>query len=101
MRRRVFLGVGSNLGDRRAHLRRAIAAMPDVVAVSSLWETEPIGGPDQDAFLNAVVELETDRTARELLILCRQLEGEAEREDLINPGALLARAAVLRAVEDD
>lgn len=53
--------------------------MPDVVGVSSLWETAPVGGPDQGAFLNAVVELRTDLSARELLDLCRDLEAAAER----------------------
>jgi 2-amino-4-hydroxy-6-hydroxymethyldihydropteridine diphosphokinase len=77
--RRALLGIGSNLGDRRAHLRTAVASMPDLVAVSSLWETAPVGGPEQGAFLNAVVELDTDLTARELLLLCRALETTAER----------------------
>lgn len=79
MTRRAFLGIGSNLGDRRATLRRAVESMPDVVAVSSLWETAPVGGPDQGAFLNAVVELRTELSARELLELCRELESAAER----------------------
>ena len=79
MTRRVLLGLGSNLGDRRAQLRRAVAEMPDLVAVSSLWETAPVGGPEQGAFLNAVVQLETDRSPRELLLLCRELEMSAER----------------------
>lgn len=53
--------------------------MPDVVAVSSLWETAPVGGPEQDSFLNAVVQLATDLSARELLSLCQELEAAAER----------------------
>ena len=52
---RVFLGLGSNLGDRREHLRTAIASLPDVVAVSDAYETDPVGGPDQGRFLNLVV----------------------------------------------
>lgn len=76
---RALLGLGSNLGDRQAFLRRAIADMPDVAAVSDLFETDPIGGPDQGAYLNVVVELATDLTARDLLELCRRLEAEAER----------------------
>ncbi len=79
MTRRAFLGLGSNLGDRRANLRRAIAALPDLVAVSDLYETDPVGGPDQGAFLNCVVELDTDRSPRELLELCRSLEEAARR----------------------
>jgi 2-amino-4-hydroxy-6-hydroxymethyldihydropteridine diphosphokinase len=76
---RAFLGLGSNLGDRRALLAEAVAALPDVVAVSPLYETDPVGGPEQGAFLNLVVELDTDRTPRELLALCQQREQAAER----------------------
>lgn len=53
--------------------------MPDVVKVSSLYETEPIGGPDQESFLNCVVELDTELTPRELLGLCQELETAANR----------------------
>ena len=77
---RAFLGLGSNLGDRWAHLRAAVAAVPDVVAVSPVYETAPVGGPDgQGAFLNCVVELDTQRSPRELLELCRELEQAAAR----------------------
>ena len=79
MKRRAFLGLGSNLGERLAYLRGAVEAMPDVAAVSSLYETDPIGGPEQGAFLNCVVELDTNLTPRELLELCRTLEAAAER----------------------
>jgi 2-amino-4-hydroxy-6-hydroxymethyldihydropteridine diphosphokinase len=77
---RAFLGLGSNLGDRVGHLRAAIAAIPDLVGVSPVYETEPMGGPiGQDPYLNVVVELMTDRTPRQLLDLCRKLEADAGR----------------------
>jgi 2-amino-4-hydroxy-6-hydroxymethyldihydropteridine diphosphokinase len=76
---RAFLGLGSNLGDRWALLEAAVAALPDVVAVSPLYETDQVGGPDQGAFLNLVVELDTDRTPRELLALCAEREEAAAR----------------------
>ncbi len=76
---RAFLGLGSNLGDRRARLRTAVAALPDVVAVSPVYETDPVGGPEQGAFLNVVVELSTDRSPRELLGWCAELEAAADR----------------------
>jgi 2-amino-4-hydroxy-6-hydroxymethyldihydropteridine diphosphokinase len=76
---RAFLGLGSNLGDRRAILRRAVGAIEDLVAVSPVYETEPVGGPDQGAFLNIVVELATRRSPHELLELCRRLEQDAGR----------------------
>jgi 2-amino-4-hydroxy-6-hydroxymethyldihydropteridine diphosphokinase len=77
---RAFLGLGSNLGDRVAHLREAVAATPDVVAVSPVYETDPVGGPDeQGAYLNLVLELATSLDARGLLEVCRRLETAAGR----------------------
>ncbi|HVM55496.1 MAG TPA: 2-amino-4-hydroxy-6-hydroxymethyldihydropteridine diphosphokinase [Acidimicrobiales bacterium] len=76
---RAFLALGSNLGDRGQHLRDAVAAMPDVVAVSPVYETGPVGDPDQGRYLNAVVELDTERTPRQLLELCGELERAAKR----------------------
>ena len=76
---RAFLALGSNLGDRRRYLRDAVEAIPDLVGQSDLYETDPIGGIDQGAFLNMVVELDTDRSARELLELCQSLERAAAR----------------------
>jgi 2-amino-4-hydroxy-6-hydroxymethyldihydropteridine diphosphokinase len=77
---RAFLGLGSNLGDRRSYLRGAVESLGDeVVAVSSVFETDPVGGPEQGPFLNLVVELDTERSPHELLDECRRLEQEAER----------------------
>ncbi len=77
---RAYLGLGSNLGDRRAHLRAAVAALPDVVAVSPVYETEPLGGPPgQQPYLNLVVELDTDLSPRDLLAVGNQLEETAGR----------------------
>ena len=77
---RAFLALGSNLGDRRAYLRAAVDRLPDVVAVSHLYETDPVGGPPgQGAFLNCVVELQTTRTPRELLAVAQAAEAAAER----------------------
>jgi 2-amino-4-hydroxy-6-hydroxymethyldihydropteridine diphosphokinase len=76
---RTFLSLGSNIGDRRAYLSEAIRSLPDVVAVSPVYETDPVGGPDQGAFLNLVVELDTDLAPNELLGLCHRLETAANR----------------------
>ncbi|HUZ08564.1 MAG TPA: 2-amino-4-hydroxy-6-hydroxymethyldihydropteridine diphosphokinase [Acidimicrobiales bacterium] len=82
-RRRAFVGLGSNLGDRHEQLRRAVLALRsagDVVGVSPLYETEPVGGPPgQGEFLNLVVELWTADSARRLLERCRELELDARR----------------------
>jgi 2-amino-4-hydroxy-6-hydroxymethyldihydropteridine diphosphokinase len=78
--RRAFLGLGSNLGDREAHLRAAVAGLPDVAAVSPVYETEPVGGPaDQPAYLNVVVALDTDLSPRQLLDVAHRLEADARR----------------------
>lgn len=80
MGRRAFLALGSNLGDRWALLRRGVAALPDVVAVSPVYETDPVGGPeDQGAFLNLVVELDTDLSPRRLLEAAHRAEADAQR----------------------
>ncbi len=68
----AYLGLGSNLGDRLETLQRAVDLLADrgarAVASSRVWETEPIGGPDdQPPFLNAVVRVETDLDADDLL----------------------------------
>ena len=79
---RAFLGLGSNLGDRVQYLRDAVATLRDVglVAVSPVYETEPVGGPaDQGSYLNLVAELRTDRTPHELLGVCHRLETAAAR----------------------
>jgi 2-amino-4-hydroxy-6-hydroxymethyldihydropteridine diphosphokinase len=75
----VFLSLGSNIGDRRAHLQRAVEMLPGVLAVSPLYETDPVGGPDQDPYYNIVVELRTEMTPHQLLGLCHRLEANAER----------------------
>lgn len=76
---RAFLGMGSNLGDRARHLRDAVASLRDVVAVSSVYETDPVGGPEQAPFLNLVVELDTVLDGRGLLAECRRLEAAGGR----------------------
>ena len=69
---KAFIGLGSNLGDREASLRQALehlATAPETVVVraSSLYDTEPVGVEDQPHFLNAVAQLETQLTPRQLL----------------------------------
>jgi 2-amino-4-hydroxy-6-hydroxymethyldihydropteridine diphosphokinase len=77
---RAFLGLGSNLGDRLAYLQGAVDALPDVVATSPVYETDPVGGPGgQGPYLNAVVELDTALSARELLDWCGRCEAAAQR----------------------
>jgi 2-amino-4-hydroxy-6-hydroxymethyldihydropteridine diphosphokinase len=97
--RRAFIGLGSNLGDRRSLLAAAVAALRgggDVRAVSPLYETEPVGGPgDQGPFLNLVVELVTDDSPRQLLARCQAVEAAGERVRTVRWGPRTVDADVL------
>jgi 2-amino-4-hydroxy-6-hydroxymethyldihydropteridine diphosphokinase len=97
--RRAFIGLGSNLGDRRAALRQGVTQLEaggDVTAVSPLYETEPVGGPeDQGAFLNVVVELATPASPRQLLARCHELEEAAHRVRTVRFGPRTLDADVL------
>jgi 2-amino-4-hydroxy-6-hydroxymethyldihydropteridine diphosphokinase len=86
---RAYVGLGSNLGDREQTLRAALAALAahpalEVVAVSSLIDTEPVGYTAQPRFLNGVAALETGLSARELLELLLEVERRfgRSREDV-------------------
>lgn len=75
----AYLGLGANLGDRLANLQRAVDLLAEVsglrVARSSrVYETEPVGGPEQPEYLNAVVEVETDLAPHDLLEACLSVE---------------------------
>jgi 2-amino-4-hydroxy-6-hydroxymethyldihydropteridine diphosphokinase len=78
-----YLGLGSNVGDREAHIRRAIKELGEsveVLASSSLYETEPVGEVlDQPDFLNAAVRIRTGLSPIELLSLCKGIELEMGR----------------------
>ena len=77
---RALLGLGSNMGDSWAILREAVGSLSGVVAVSPVYRTDAVGGPaGQDPFLNIVVEIDTDLTARQLLGVCHRLESAADR----------------------
>lgn len=78
----AYIGIGSNMGDRKANCRRAVellARSVRIVRMSSLYYTEPVGYDDQDDFLNAVAAVETELAPRELLVLCRSVENEMGR----------------------
>jgi len=75
----AYVGLGSNLGDRE-HLIRQAAELIDAVRLSSVIETEPWGYSEQPLFLNAVAELETPLTARQLLDHLLDVESRLGRE---------------------
>lgn len=77
--RKGYLGLGSNVGERESHLRAAIELLRErgveVEAVSSTYETEPVGEVlDQDDFLNAAVRIRTGLEPEALLDLCKEIE---------------------------
>lgn len=80
----AHLGLGSNVGDRRAHLQAAVGALPGrgvrVLESSSVYETEPVGEvTEQRAFLNACVRVECDLEVEALLAACKAVEREVGR----------------------
>lgn len=81
--KRAYLGLGSNLGDRLSQLQFAIDELKrngqHVTKVSQIYETDPVGPPQPD-YLNAVVAIETDLTARELLDIVLDIESQTGRE---------------------
>lgn len=82
--RKGFLALGSNLGDRNKNLRNAIDALRShpgirVTKESSFYDTEPVGGPDQGRFLNAVVRIRTTLEPEELLNAVLGIENDLGR----------------------
>jgi 2-amino-4-hydroxy-6-hydroxymethyldihydropteridine diphosphokinase len=100
---RAFIGLGSNLGDRWAHLRRAVnqlraGSRAPVTGVSRVYETSPVGGPPgQDPYLNVVVGLavQPDADPYRLLEECRRLEAAAGRVRAVRWGPRTLDADVL------
>lgn len=82
MTNRAAIALGSNLGDRLSHLRFAIerlGGLGTVAAVSSVYETAPVGGPEQGPYLNAVVVVDTPLSPAELLAATQAIEADAGR----------------------
>jgi len=81
----AYIGLGSNLGDRLDHLQRAVErlhadARTAVVAVSSVYQTDPVAGPeDQEPYLNIAVRVATRRSPARLLRLCHDVEAAGGR----------------------
>jgi 2-amino-4-hydroxy-6-hydroxymethyldihydropteridine diphosphokinase len=77
MTRRVYLSLGSNLGDREAHLRDALHGLEDELTIrqaSSLFRTDPVGVTEQPEFVNLVVEADTDLEPLQLLQQVKRVE---------------------------
>ena len=78
-----FFGLGSNLGDRLQNLVAALARLAaegDAVTVSSIYESEPVGGPEQDDFLNLVCAVKVEKKPLEMLQAVKAIEVELGRQ---------------------
>lgn len=81
---RVFLSLGSNLGDRLSNIQQAVSSLSmsehiKILKTSSFYETEPWGNKDQEWFINAAIAIDTDFTCEELLKFCQSIEAQLGR----------------------
>lgn len=94
----VFLGLGTNLGDRAANLRTALAALSavaDIDATSAVYETAPLYVTDQPAFLNMAVRVRTELAPRALLAALKEMEGQLGRVASLRYGPRLIDLDIL------
>lgn len=83
----AIVALGSNLGDREGFLRHAIRELGNVVAMSDVYETEPVGGPDaQGAYLNMVVKVDTSLDPYAFIRRCQRIESSALRQRVVHWG---------------
>lgn len=94
----IFIGLGTNLGDREANLRRAIQSLSPEVSVvqeSSLYQTPPWGFEDQPDFYNQVIEARTELSPRALLFFLKTIERQMGREKTFRYGPRLIDLDIL------
>ena len=88
---KVYLSLGSNIGKREEYIQKAVEAIEKtegivVLKKSGLYETTPVGYLEQDLFLNAVIKIETNFSAREILKIINKIEAELDRKREIRWG---------------
>jgi len=88
---KVYIGLGSNIGDKSENIKQALKLIDQsdhikIKKVSSLYETEPVGYEDQEWFINATAEIETDLSPEKLLDIFKNIEKIMGREDHIRWG---------------
>lgn len=79
----AYLGLGSNIGERKKNLERAVDYISEecrIVGISKIYETEPVGYLNQDWFLNSAVSVETSFSPIELYSFCKRIEKRMDRE---------------------
>ena len=86
----VYIGIGSNVGDREAHIERALAELTEsgitIRKQASVIETDPVGGPPQGRYLNSVCEAETELSPRALLAVLKNIEQAVGRSETVRNG---------------
>ena len=86
----IYLALGSNLGNREKNIKQAIEKLKKnnviIKKISSIIETEPVGGPPQGKFLNAVLKAETTSSAVDLLNLLKNIEKQLGRKETVHHG---------------
>ncbi len=104
-----YIGIGSNLGDRRSNIDKAIEAMRscsgiNVVRISTIYETEPVSDVPQGKFLNGVIEIDTELSPRKLLKGLNRIEDDLGRVRSVKNGPRVIDLDILyygdRAVSD-
>ena len=86
-----YIGIGSNLGDRQKYIESAIQRLKEIKGievrkVSSIYETDPLGGPSQGKYLNGAIEIETEIDPRELLTRLLDIEIQLGRKRTVKNG---------------
>ena len=97
---RAYLGLGANLGDRLGQLQRAVDLLVgtdgiSVLRSSRVYETDPVGGPPQPDYLNAVIEVETELEPTQLLAACLAVEERMKRSRVVRWGPRVIDVDVL------
>lgn len=86
----VYIGIGSNIGDRKENCRKAIKLLKEngiaIKKQSAMYETEPWGVKDQPKFINMAIEVETDKKPEELLRILKEIEKEIGRAESVKWG---------------
>jgi 2-amino-4-hydroxy-6-hydroxymethyldihydropteridine diphosphokinase len=85
----VYLGLGSNMGDKEDFIKQAIMRIKkfcEITRISSIYEAEPVGNKNQDWFLNCVLEGKTDLSPKELLSACKEIEHQLGRKMVMKNG---------------
>jgi 2-amino-4-hydroxy-6-hydroxymethyldihydropteridine diphosphokinase len=94
----AYIGIGSNIGDKKANCHKAIELLGTterIICASSFYYTEPVGYREQEDFINAVVAVETDRAPGDLLAACHAIEDKLGRARTVQWGPRTADLDIL------